>query len=96
MRGPQPDALPSTVNGDPVDHFTFAHLGVGAIMGAVKLPWWAALGIAIGWELIENPLKDRFSKLFPHPSHDRPANAVVDAAAMMAGWGIARGLRRVS
>jgi hypothetical protein len=44
----------------------------------------------VGWELVENPLKDRWPKLFPHSSHDTPANATVDALAVLAGWAFAR------
>ena len=83
-----------TVNREPVDRFTLAHLAFGAAMGLARVPWYAALPVAVGWELVENHLKDAFPQAFPNPSHDLPANAVTDALAVVAGWALTRGLRR--
>lgn len=85
-------ALPGEINGDAFDRFTVGHAAVGVIMGLARAPWWAAIGVAIGWELIENPLKDRFPRVFPHATHDRFVNAATDAAAMVAGWAAIRAL----
>jgi hypothetical protein len=86
------EALPGEVNGDALDRFTLAHAAAGVLMGLGRLPWWAALGLAIAWEVAENPLKDRFPGVFPHATHDRPCNAVADTCAVMAGWAAMRAL----
>jgi hypothetical protein len=90
----QQRAQPGEINGDMFDRFTIGHLAIGVLLGLVRAPWWVALPVAIGWELAENPLKDRFPKLFPHASHDTPANAVADVAAVTAGWASMRLLPR--
>lgn len=38
------------------------------------------------WELVEDDLKDRWPKLFPHASHDSKENAVGDIASMLIGY----------
>lgn len=85
-------ALPGEINHDAVDRFTIGHAAVGTIMGLARLPWWVAITVAIGWEVIENPLKDRFPQLFPHATHDTLANATFDALAMIAGYAFIRAL----
>jgi hypothetical protein len=39
------------------DKYTLAHYAFGVVLGAARLPWWAALAVAIGWEVVERPLK---------------------------------------
>lgn len=87
-RAPQRTAWPGEINHNALDRFTIGHAAVGTIMGLARAPWWVALGVAIGWELLERPLKDEFPRLFPHATQDTVANAVVDAAAMVVGWGL--------
>ena len=81
-------ARPDEINGAPFDRFTIGHAAVGVILGLTRVPWWAALGVAIGWELIERPLKRHVPKLFPHATQDTLPNALVDIAAMFTGWGV--------
>lgn len=90
LRAPQRMARPGQINGDAFDRFTFVHFGVGVALGMVGAPWWVALPMAIGWELVENRLKDKFPELFPHATHDTLTNAVMDALAMTTGWAAAR------
>lgn len=90
LRQPQRMALPGQINGDAFDRFTLAHFGVGVALGMIRAPWWVTLPMAIGWELVENKLKDRWPEVFPHATHDTAANAIVDALAMMTGWAAAR------
>lgn len=92
---PHRTARPGEINFPAVDRFTLAHLGVGVLLGLIGLRWWAAAGTAIGWELIERPLKRRIPELFPHSTQDTLANAATDATAMMVGWGAVRLLRRI-
>lgn len=74
------------INDDPIDRFTLAH-GVGGMvlerMGAT-LP--VTVFVAIGWELIERPLKRHYPSWFPHPSQDSTVNSLLDAAAVVAGY----------
>jgi hypothetical protein len=89
MRGSQ------TINNNAVDRYTLAHFAWGVILGAARLPWWGTAGAAVGWEIIERPLKNHFPKVFPYSSQDTLANAAVDALAIMAGWGLWRGIVHV-
>lgn len=85
--------MPRTgINTDPVDRFTAGHAAVGVIMGLARVPWWAAIGIAIGWELVETPLKRAVPRAFPHASPDSATNATFDALAMIAGWAAIKAL----
>ena len=76
------------INKVPVDRFTMAHMGVGMILGALQIRERYAIGIAVGWELLEIPLKKKIPAMFPHSSQDIPANAVIDAFSMYAGYKI--------
>ena len=75
------------INGDAVDRFTLAHGAAGVLLGLGRVPWWAALGLAVGWELAERPLKRAVPRIFPHASQDSLANATCDVLAVMLGWG---------
>jgi hypothetical protein len=78
------------INQDPVDRYTSAHAGVGATMAWFGMPGWMALLVSVGWELVENDLKDRFPGSFPYSSKDSAANAVSDTLAVLAGWRLAK------
>ena len=91
----QEQAQPGEINGDFVDRFTFVHFGTGFCMGLTPAPWWSVPIVAVGWEIAENPAKDRFPEFFPHSSHDTLSNAVVDGVAFCAGAVVGRALRRV-
>lgn len=78
------------INVAAVDRFTLVHLVAGAALGKLGVSGLTAAGVAVGWELVENKLKDASPSSFPHPSHDTPANSIVDAMAMIAGWALFR------
>lgn len=84
MTGPR-KALPGEVNYEPIDRFTAAHAAVGFIMGAARVPMPLVVTAAIGWEVIERPLKRRHPSLFPSQTQDSLANATFDTLAMIAG-----------
>jgi hypothetical protein len=84
-----PVAEEGQIDHHTIDRYTAAHAGVGFIMGLLRAPWWLAVGTAVGWELVEAPLKNSHPSWFFQPTQDTPANAVVDAAAWVLGWGIA-------
>lgn len=74
-----------------VDRWTSGHAAMGVLYGSVtKMPWWLVLGLAIGWEVIENPLKDRYPDFFPDAKHDSIPNAIGDTAAVMFGFLVGR------
>jgi hypothetical protein len=81
---------PNPVNRKPIDRFTLAHAAVGLLLGLGRVKAPAVAALAVGWELVENPLKDRYPQVFPHPSHDTAANATCDALAVLAGWALGR------
>ena len=78
-------AKPGEINGDAVDRFTLAHLAAGAVLGGLRVPLLIVVAVALGWELVERPLKRNYPKAFPHASQDTAQNAIVDAAAVIAG-----------
>ncbi len=90
---PQPTARRGFINGNPIDRFTLAHAAVGGVYGWFGLPWSAVVALAIGWELLERPIKDAVPELFPHPSQDTAENALLDAAAVIGGWWLVRRAR---
>jgi hypothetical protein len=77
------------VNHAFADRFTLAHAAIGAVYG-LALPLLGALGLALLWELVENPLKRVLPRVFPHPTKDTLRNAVGDVLAVMSGWAAAR------
>ncbi len=79
-----------------LDRYTVGHAAVGLLCGLAQLPWWGTVTVAIGWELVENPLKDAFPELFPDARHDRYANAAADATAMLAAYALTRAYMRRS
>jgi hypothetical protein len=83
-------ALPGEINHDFFDRWTLVHLGAGWGFGLVRMPWWAALGAAIGWELVENPLKRHVFRFMVGSTQDTLANSIMDVVVLMAGWGAAR------
>lgn len=87
---PQPTAVPGAINGDAFDRFTFAHAGVGAVLGYLRAPWWTTMGFALAWEIVERPLKDNYPGVFPNATQDTVPNAITDVAAVMVGWALTR------
>lgn len=80
---------------DPVDRFTIGHGMVGFCLGLWGMPWWTTLTSTIAFELVENLiLKPAFPRIFPVGQPDTFANAAVDSAAWMSGWGLARAMFR--
>lgn len=80
-------------NLDMFDRFSFAHMFFGVVSGALGSHPALTFTLAVGWEVAENPLKDRFPGLFPNHSHDTLANATGDVLATMVGWAIGHQLR---
>ena len=62
------------------DRWTVAHALVGVAYGAAGLDAAEALILAVLWEVVENPMKDRLPALFPEAQHDAPANVAGDVA----------------
>jgi hypothetical protein len=80
-----------TTPNDPiryVDRYTLGHFMVGFLSGMRGvIPWYGSLALAVGWELIENPLKQAVAQIFPVAIPDTIENAAIDVAAWMAGFG---------
>lgn len=77
---------------EPADRFTIGHGMIGFLTGLASMPWYYTLGIAVGWELIENPLKRAAPQIFPVGKPDTLANATLDVAAWMLGWTMTKAL----
>jgi hypothetical protein len=78
------------INQAPADRFTLAHLVLGFVAGELGASPLQAVAVAVGWELVETPLKRAAPAVFPHASADTLANATVDALAFMAGYLLSR------
>lgn len=89
-----PGAKKPGINVDPVDRFTLVHGAVGFGLGYARVPWWGALMLSVGWEILENPLKEALPWTFPNPSRDSLANSTFDAIGLMGGWYVAKRLRK--
>ena len=86
----QNEAKPGSINSDAIDRFTLGHAGVGAVYGLLDVPWPLAVTLAIGWELVERPLKENHPGLFPYSSQDSVENAVFDTIAVLGGYSAAK------
>ena len=85
-------ALPGEINYPLVDRWTVGHAALGSVLGLIKMPAWATITIAVGWEIIERPLKNQFPDMFPHSTQDTFANSLMDAIAVIGAWGLMRSL----
>ena len=74
----------------PFDRFTIAHVAIGVILGLNKMTPLGITTFAVGWEIVEQPLKRKFSGMFPVSSPDSLPNMTVDALSVIAGWGLIR------
>jgi hypothetical protein len=86
LRRPPP-SKPGEVNYDFVDRFTFVHASIGVVYGLLGLNFVWTFALAVGWELVENPMKAYLPMIFPHASSDTLRNSVGDTLAVLAGWG---------
>ncbi len=73
-----------------VDRFTLVHASLGAGYALVGLPFLVTLGLALLWEVVEDPLKAALPALFPHATADTLQNATGDVLALLGGWAIVR------
>ncbi len=78
------------INSQPVDRFTLLHVLSGALAAEAGLSPRTVITIAIGWEFLERPLKQKYSRYFPHPSQDTLVNATLDAGAMIVAYYLVR------
>ncbi len=89
-------AQPGEVNYGWADKYTFAHFGAGLLLNLYskdRVPFWGALAVAVGWEVLEYILKNTSPKLFvPYEGQDSAKNIVVDIAAVCFGWWLGHNL----
>lgn len=81
-------AKPGEINYSAFDRFTIVHFLIGSAYSYFNLPFLLVLFFAIGWEIIENPLKVKLHWLFPHGTADSFTNAASDTIAVILGWGV--------
>jgi hypothetical protein len=84
--GMPPPARKGEVNYSWFDRFTFIHFGIGVAYAVFGLSAGAALGLAILWEVVENPLKANVPFIFPHATADTWKNMAGDILAVLSGW----------
>ncbi len=92
LRKPRP-AKPGEINYPMLDRFTFAHLAIGCVYSFLGFDFILVGLLAIGWELIENPIKANMPWMFPHGTSDTLQNAIGDVLAVLVGWGATQYLR---
>jgi hypothetical protein len=71
-----------------VNRYTLVYAGAGAALGRLGFSFFEAAAVAVAWEIAQRPLREVLPGLFPDPRHDSLAGAVVDTAAVLAGWWI--------
>lgn len=86
-------ALPTEINGGWLDRYTVAHFAAGSLMNLYtkgRCPAWGAFAMAVGWEVLEWWMKNKWPALFhPYDTQDSVQNMGVDIAAVMAGYWLA-------
>jgi hypothetical protein len=90
----QPIARPGETNHDFVDGFFFAHCAVGLGLALLGVGPAGALGVAVGWELLERQLKDHVRWIFPVATQDTLSNLVGDVVGVMLGWLVGTRIKR--
>ncbi len=83
---PTRTARPGEVNYPVVDRFTLVHAGFGALLSILGASRGQALAMAIGWELLERPLKRSMPQIFPDSTQDTIPNMIGDAIATELGY----------
>lgn len=86
--------MPSELNGQALDRFTLVHITSGILLGISRVPLSCAVCAAVGWEIVERPLKSHWPSFFANGLHDRLRNEVTDSTAVLLGWGIGRAILR--
>jgi hypothetical protein len=77
------------VNYGVVDKFTVAHVASGALLGFTPLPWWGALALTIGFELVEPYMQEAFPQWRVSSTRETVANSISDVVvAMLAYWAV--------
>ncbi len=75
------------VNRSPIDPFTLVHAGAGVAARVYGLTFWQTLALGIVWDFsVEPALKRDYPCVFPFPSQDEKAHAVIDAAIPAVAW----------
>lgn len=75
-------------NQRPLDRYTFAHAGVGYLVGLLGIGWQQAVAGAVLFETVEDALKNRFPTVFPEAAPDSKFNALADVLAFLAGYAV--------
>ena len=89
VRSPRP-AKKGEINYTLFDRFTVAHFFIGIVYALLKFNFGVTIFLAVGWEVIENPLKANFPSLFPHGTADTLQNSLGDILGVMCGWAVVR------
>jgi hypothetical protein len=78
----------------PIDIWSPAHFAGGLLMGAFDLEWYTALGISVGFELVENTVAElAFVQRFePTAGAESYVNQIGDVFVNMTGFAIGRAL----
>lgn len=82
--------LETKVKKVPVDIYTLGHMAWGGALAAMGVPFWVVVGLGVGFELLEQSMKEHFPGMFPEPIQDSIAGQVTDVGAVIVGWGIVR------
>ena len=73
-------------NRELFDRFTLFHFATGAFMAMRGYEPETAIAVAVGFEVLERPLKSTFPDAFPNPEQDTLINSTGDVLATAVGW----------
>ena len=79
----------------PIDGWTSAHVVSGAILGAVRAPWWVSLGVLVAFEAVEAAGRKGVVGGTGLLEPESWSNIGADVLAGMAGWAATRVVRAV-
>jgi len=71
---------------DFFDRYSIAHAAVGSVFAVADIPFWCSVASHVGFELIEDQIKDATLSLFPTQTHDSWRNHVGDVVSFSVGY----------
>ena len=76
-----------------VDLWSLGHLVAGAVFGALAVPWWGLLALAVGYEGFEDGLRRNAKSVEGIFAPESWKNMVADILVAAAGWAMAAFVR---
>ena len=76
-----------------IDRYSIPHAALGMVFEASRIPAWLAIGSHVGFELVEDKVKEVIEPIWPDTRPDSWENHVGDVASFTAGFYTSQALR---